>query len=103
MQVGIDVINNNRIKDDPEFVKKILNKEELPLYEKRSDKKIYLASRWAIKEAFIKALGKGVSYDKIAVLSEVSGKPYIKYEGQIYKGVSVSHEKDYSVAIVIVD
>ncbi|MCD8194802.1 MAG: holo-ACP synthase [Coprobacillus sp.] len=103
MAVGIDLVNVNRIKEDEAFVSHILAEEERDAYYRRSDKKIYLASRWAIKEAFIKALGKGVSYDKIIVCNEVNGKPYIKYGGQVYKGVSVSHEKDYSVAIVIVD
>jgi len=30
------------------------------------------------------------------------GKPYIEFQGKIFDGVSISHEKAYAVSIVVI-
>ena len=75
----------------------------------------FLGGRWAAKEAFAKALGTGIgascSLKEITVLNDSAGAPVLTLEGNAKstadaKGVrrilvSISHEKNYATATVI--
>lgn len=105
MSVGIDIVEIQRIKLKDNFVQFVLSEEEISLLENRVDKLQFLAGRFAAKEAFLKANGVGIGALKlrdIKVLNEESGKPYILFGQQKYHNVSISHEKHYAVAIVII-
>lgn len=56
--VGIDIIEITRVKNQVEFVNRILSLEEKKLYSKLSlmRQQEFLAGRWALKEAIFKAL-----------------------------------------------
>lgn len=105
MSVGIDMVKIDRFKDDFDKLKyKILSKEELEILSKKENKLEYLASRFCVKEAFLKANGVGlfdIPFNEINVLNEKNGKPYILYKDTKYENVSLSHEKEYAIAIVI--
>jgi holo-[acyl-carrier protein] synthase len=73
-----------------------------------------LAARWAAKEAFIKALGgrgAGVVYRDIEVVRQPDGAPQLRLHGTAALAlaacgasgalVSLSHERDYAVATVV--
>lgn len=105
MEVGIDLVKLDHIKNQDLLAEKILSNNEKELFLKKENKLDFLASRFAAKEAFIKAMDSSIFKEKlneIEVLNYDSGKPYIKYKEKIYK-VSISHEKDYAIAIVIID
>ncbi|MDO4198290.1 MAG: holo-ACP synthase [Erysipelotrichaceae bacterium] len=105
MEVGIDIIERSRINEKNEkwLIDNFLSdkeREELNRNSKRVNE--YLCGRWAAKEAIYKALSpeKKVDYTKISVLNDDSGKPYVEYENYEIK-ISISHEKNYAVAIAI--
>lgn len=108
--IGIDIVENERMKDKSiEFIKRILSKKEFEIYSNFSleDKKIqYLASRFAAKEAIFKTFKKGnkdMNYNRISVLNDEDGAPFIEFEDDIKSNleISISHEKNYSIAIVM--
>jgi holo-[acyl-carrier protein] synthase len=104
MSVGIDIVEISRIELNDKFINFVLSKEEISLLEKRINKEEFLAGRFAAKEAFLKANGKGIGgipLKEIKVLNEETGKPYIICNEIKYEDVSISHEKHYAVAIVI--
>ena len=119
--IGVDVIQNKRIRNlitNKSFVKRTFGKKEIILLKKNLNKINYYAKRFAAKEAFAKALGTGFRYNlnfkDIEILNDKIGKPYfykskkineiIKKRFKIKKYnlfLSISDEKDYSVAFTI--
>ncbi len=68
----------------------------------------YLASRFASKEAYSKALGSGfygITPIDIEIRNDESGAPYILYKGERDNAVSlsISHDGDYAVAFVVIE
>jgi len=117
-KIGVDIIENKRVaklydryKDS--FVNKVLTEDEKTIFNKKTDKVKYLASRWAAKEAVGKALGCGLScgIKNIEILNRSNGQPYVKLynkasdkllaNGSSIVEISISHEKHYSIAFVI--
>lgn len=120
---GIDIVNNSRIKKllerNPDAVKDIFSPLEIEYCSKRRFCEQSYGARFAVKEAIIKALDLGilsVELPKIEMVNTESGKPIIniysdKVKQNIYAAlgkerytikVSVTHEKEYSVASVII-
>ncbi len=108
--IGIDIVENERmLNKDIEFIKRILSDKEFDIYNKFSieQRKIeYLASRFAAKEAVFKAFkvgNKDLNYKDISILNDEYGAPFIELKGETDKSlnISISHEKNYSVAIVM--
>ena len=112
--IGIDLIELNRIdkalKKNGRFVYRILTANETKKYEslhKYNRKLEYLAGRFAAKEAFAKATGKGIgklSFKHIEVLNDENGAPKMHVSGydtnKVY--ISITHSKEYAVAQVII-
>lgn len=114
MEVGIDLVEINRIRQllerHPNFPQRILSPDELKQYQTFNHNKrrlTYLAGRFAVKEAYSKAMGEGLgggnALRQISVLNDGKGRPYLD-QGPIQKGVSlsISHEDYYAVAIVVI-
>lgn len=118
--LGVDIIQNYRIqcvveKWGEKFLRKFFSENEIDSLEKTRNKDQRLAANYAAKEAFVKAMGtgfrSGMKFKYIEVNRDKLGKPYIDTHGKVKdavtkKGVnnihlSISHEKDYSVALVI--
>ena len=119
--IGVDIIKNQRIRNlikNKIFIKRTFGKNEIKLSIKISNKVSYFAKRFAAKEAFVKALGTGfrknLNFRDIEVLNDKLGKPFYskskKIDSIIYKQLkikkynlflSISDEKDYSVAFTI--
>lgn len=98
--VGIDIIENRRIKQNENFINRILHEKEKNIYKNIADKKSkinFLASRWACKEAIFKATQTNVSYNRLNIIAQENG---IKVEGinNCLIKISLSHEKKYCVA-----
>ena len=118
--LGVDIVQNSRIQKiidrwGEKFLTKIFTKTELDFINKHEQKLQRYASNFAVKEAFVKALGtgfrNGINFHNIQVRRDELGKPYIELMGSTksfakQKGIdrihtTISHEKDYSVAVVI--
>lgn len=124
--IGTDIVQIARIDDalarhGDRFAEKILGSEELDKYCQRKSKVEargvrFLASRFAAKEAFSKAIGLGMrspmTWRAMQVLNAPSGKPIVVTSGDLLEfmekngltaQVSISDEADYAVAFVIVE
>lgn len=81
--IGLDVLRVARIakvhrRHGERFVKRLLHPLELKEYKASSRPDQYLAKCFAVKEAFVKALGTGffgVSHDDVGVVRRALGKP----------------------------
>ncbi len=105
MEVGIDIVYINRLEDKPALAKRLLSIEEFALYQNAVHKAQFLAGRLAAREAFVKA-NKGKidfhDFHNIRVLYDENHAPYLEYQGQRYK-VSISHDGDYAIAILVME
>ena len=120
--IGTDITDVRRFKkwiDNPEICSRFFNPKELGFMQHGSDisKQMPLAARFAAKEAFSKALGTGITgFDlkEVYIVNDESGKPELIAEGKALQilldkfggcnmHVSLSHEKDYSIAFVILE
>jgi holo-[acyl-carrier protein] synthase len=113
--VGIDIVSNHRIRQAVErfgdrFLKRIYTEKELEYCKSQQAYYECLSARWACKEAVLKAvyqeLGILLRFSEIEVVGN-RGKPAwvrIKREGleKLKVLVSLSHERDYSVAVALV-
>lgn len=120
--IGTDVvevsrINNSLLKFGDRIAKKILTPAEKKSYLSVSIKENFLAKRFAAKEAFAKAIGKGLRGDinlqSIEVVHDELGKPSFKFNDNIKNilkklniiecHLSISDEKNIAVAFVILE
>ena len=120
--VGVDIINNNRIKfllKKKNFINRTFSKSEIYNSKKISNKTNFFSKRFAAKEAFAKALGTGfrdnLNFKDIEINNNKLGKPYYLINSKIKKLIkknkkvskfklflSISDENDYSVAFTII-
>jgi len=118
---GIDIVENQRIekvikKFGNKFLKRVFTEEEINYCMKQKNYIPCLSARFACKEACIKAFyqafGKVLTFKQIEVKGE-KGKPAeillhpeknkkLLLSKSYKSSVSISHEKDFSVAIVLV-
>ena len=119
--VGTDIIDNRRIKfliKKKLFISRTFSIKEINNSKKNSNKINFFAKRFAAKESFAKAIGTGfrksLNFKDIEILNEKNGKPYFLITNKIDKIIfrefkvkkyklflSISDEKDYSVAFTI--
>lgn len=119
---GVDIIEIERIqrihdKYKSAFAGKILCDAELEEYRASKFPAHFLAKRFAAKEAVVKALGtgfsKGINLSMICVGHDESGRPIIILHNEAKKKaesmgvdvswVSISDEKSYAVAFVVME
>ena len=112
--IGVDLVDLDHMasvrRKQPRIVEKILTKKELELYEAREKKRklAFLAGRYAVKEAFSKAMGTGigktVTFQNVSVLNNEQGQPIVvksPFEGNAF--VSISHSQKMAVAHVVLE
>ena len=119
--IGIDIINNKRIRaliNNKSFIDRTYGKSEIKLSKKIINKTNYFAKRFAAKESLAKSLGTGfrnnLNFKDIEILNDKKGKPYYfktkKIDNIINKRfkvknynlfLSISDEKNYSIAFTI--
>lgn len=116
MKVGIDICQVKRIEEvsNEKFINRILTDKEIAQYNSKNKmKSVYLAGRFAAKEAVSKALGTGIGkigFKDIEILNYDSGEPFVKLFGKGKKlwfekfsdepEISISHEDEYAIAVV---
>ncbi|RZV37037.1 MAG: holo-[acyl-carrier-protein] synthase [Candidatus Acidulodesulfobacterium acidiphilum] len=116
--IGIDLISVDKIKKAIEmrgekFYSRVFSDTESDIIEKiksRNEKRAFekAAGYFAAKEAFLKALGKGlfsIPLNKIKILNDESGRPYINLDSGLFDNisakVSITHDKGFACAVVI--
>lgn len=100
MQVGIDIVEHKRI--NIKIAHKILTSKEMIQFNSLKSSQArteYLSSRIAAKEAIIKATNLKYKFKDIEVL-RTSGKPKLNIKNI---NLSISHERNYSTAICIIE
>ena len=106
MGLGVDIVKVDRISLEEGFVNFILSSKEKEIFATKGvNKQQFLAGRFAAKEAFLKAnhMGLGeIPLKEIEVLYGEKGNPIIVHNNNIYEEVSISHEKEYAIATVLI-
>jgi len=118
---GIDIIEVERIADrvgrETGFRELVFSKNEMKYCDSKAFPFEHYAARFAAKEAFLKAIGRGldngISLFEIEVVNESNGKPGLHISGQTKRELepmgiktihlSVSHLKSMATAIVILE
>jgi len=102
--IGIDLTRISRFDiNNKKLVERILSEKELEVFQNlnNDNKPAYLASRFALKEAYYKASQDNCSFSSISFLNDKNGKPYMDERDDVL--VSVSDEDDYLTTIVIIN
>jgi holo-[acyl-carrier protein] synthase len=118
--IGIDVVQNDRIRDSIEkyadrFVNRIYTEGEREYCKHSANPALHYAARWAAKEAAFKALGTGwaagVKWKDVEVERLASGKPELRLHGEALAlaarmgvtrlHVSLTHDQLISCAVVV--
>ncbi len=107
IKAGLDIVyipKIRRLMQNKNFIRKVFHKSEIKNFTAE-----HLAGIFAVKEAFFKALGKKINWHLIEIKKEKSGKPKINFSNEIKKNlkntsieISISHEKDYAIALVFI-
>jgi|UniRef100_UPI004048DC79 holo-[acyl-carrier protein] synthase len=123
--IGTDILQIGRLqaaydRTNGRLAEKILSADELAIFKQRLTRNhkrgiAFLATRFAAKEAFSKAIGLGMrmpmTWRSLQTLNEPSGKPVTSYLGTLAdfmyeRGweaqITVSDEQDMAIAFVIV-
>ncbi len=118
--IGIDIVKIERIKNASDkwgrrFFEKILTQGEISYCFEKKDPYPSLAVRFAAKEALIKAIGSEITVNMkdIEVVNDKSGRPSIKIRSKLEEyfkekkinhcHLSLSHEKEFGVACVVLE
>ncbi len=120
--LGIDLIQIDRVAHMLEahgerFTRKVYTEHEVQRCSRRGNPAQEYAARWAAKEATMKALGtgwrQGVRFKDIENYNLPSGKPMIRLHGRAKElaeqlganraHVSITHERDYAAAVVVLE
>ncbi|MBO9131381.1 holo-ACP synthase [Bacillus sp. 165] len=110
---GIDIVELKRIADlldrQPKFIDRILTAKEKEYFGLLQGKRKveFAAGRFAVKEAYSKAIGTGigqeVSFLDIEIINDERGKPVLTGGTDHIVHVSISHSNEFAVAQVIIE
>lgn len=120
--IGTDLVHIPRIaraikRWGTHFLEHVFTSEEIRICFKTNTPELRFAVRFAAKEACSKALGtglrQGVTWKDMSVEHEASGKPVLKLSNQALAQaerlganryhISLTHEKEYANAIVVLE
>ena len=107
--IGIDIIKVSRFKNKPylsnkNFYKKIFLDSEIKYCLKYKNYAPHFSGKFAVKESLIKSINEKISLHEIKT-SYKNSKPVVKLKSLLDKKynfiISISHENDFAVAVVI--
>ena len=124
--IGTDICDIRRIRDTlgrrgERFAERVLGETEIEIFRSRRSRVAarglaFLATRFAAKEAFSKAIGLGMrlpmTWRNCEILNRAGGAPEIRLHGaladwfsarRLVAHVSVTDEADYATAFVVVE
>lgn len=118
--IGTDITEVCRFEKwvkNPEMLERFFNEKECGFSGSIASQCQHYAARFAAKEAFSKALGTGITgfnLKEVYITKDSEGKPLLNIEGaalslmkerfgECNSFVSLSHEKEYAVAFVVLE
>ncbi len=121
--VGVDIVEVGRIEAAIErhgqrFLRRVFMEREIEYCQGKGPAAgVYFAGKFAAKEAFVKSIGTGIAagvrWRDVEILNDLAGKPYLAISGVAREKmeqlgarnavVSISHTKNYAVAVVILE
>ncbi len=121
--IGIDIVDISRIerlveKYTDHFLEKVFTSAEIKYCNKMARSAVHYSGRWAVKEAFYKALPVSCqqhsTWKSIEIKTEKDGRPVIavcsdhlqkllEKEDISVNHVSISHERTHCVAFVVLE
>lgn len=118
--VGIDIVEVKRMEKwliSRQLLERYFHPEEVKTaFSRGNTAALFLAARFAAKEAFGKALGTGLAnltLKDILIVNKSNGKPEMKLYGSALQAmeksgakrvhVSLTHERDNAVAMVVLE
>ena len=121
--IGVDIVKNKRIQSslkNQNFINRIFSKNEILISKKFKNKANFFSKRFAAKESLAKALGIGfrenLNFKDIQIINNKLGKPYYLISSKIKSLIkkkkkiknfklflSISDEKEYSIAFTIIE
>jgi len=120
--IGIDVVEPQRVerlrdKYGERFARRVLTQLEWPGYLRTVRPVLFLANRFAAKEAFSKAMGTGFRYPVtlqcISVVQNAAGKPSLEFHPNLQRLISsrgivghhltISDERALACACVVIE
>lgn len=98
MKVGIDIVHISRFQNVDDFaLKKIFHPSEL-----KNKEPLHLAGLFAVKECCKKIFSNSDWLD-FEIKKGKNGKPIICSKNDFKGDVSISHDGEYAIAVVIVE
>jgi holo-[acyl-carrier protein] synthase len=118
--LGIDLVSISKIAESvnsESFQGKVFTPSEIEFCESFANPAEHYAGKFAAKEAFMKAIGKGIRqevwFTQIEVLNGETGAPYVQVSGEAERTlsslgveivhISISHTMDMAVAVIILE
>lgn len=118
--IGIDIVKISRLNswiENQNLINRFFNEKEIVTEKSKQYLLEHYASRFAAKEAFVKAMGTGFlnfEMKDIFVTNNELGKPILNVEKSALEflkkrcenfniHLSLSHEKEYAIAFVIIE
>jgi holo-[acyl-carrier protein] synthase len=110
MNIGVDIVEIDRIAEsmrNERFLQRIFTPQEIAYCREHKNAAQHFAVRFAAKEAVWKAVGKrALTHRDIQVKNRPDGKPEILFPSKFKSltrrvSVSLSHGRDYAVAMAI--
>jgi holo-[acyl-carrier protein] synthase len=119
--IGTDIIEVKRVEKmvakGRQYLETIFTEKEMDYCEAKVRKSEHYASRYAAKEAILKALGTGwrggLAYSDIEITNEELGKPQVIVRGDVkvffdhhqikQTSISLSHTKEIAIAFIVLE
>ncbi|SPQ01771.1 Holo-(acyl-carrier-protein) synthase [Candidatus Sulfobium mesophilum] len=118
--IGVDIVEIDRIRDAVDrwgerFLRRVFTEHEIAYSYKKKEPYLPLSVRFAAKEAFIKAISAEIhlAMNEIEVINREGGQPFIEVKGRLKTffeersirrvHLSMSHERKYGMACVVVE
>jgi holo-[acyl-carrier protein] synthase len=118
--IGLDLCEVERIrrlleKDRGRFVRRVYREAEIAYCDARRKPEIHYAARFAAKEAFLKALGRGwrLGWTQVEVVRMASGKPDLLLTGKAAEAaesrgvrhvhLTLTHTPETAAAVIVLE
>ena len=105
ISIGTDIVyipKMRKLMENDAFIRKVFHSSEFT-----GSTAEHIAGIFAAKEAFFKAINRKPDWLKVEIKSKKSGRPALETADELKDkftdiDVSISHEKDYAIATVLV-